>query len=326
MGDAFYNNNGTLKRVELVYGDGAVGKKVTPLFKNPSGDTIEIPQLRNMLLNLCAYSFYLNNRKSCSQYMDGSDLFIGKCAINSGQRHIPSTTFGDNLAPNSTTATGLTITDYIVNTRKGCYHIAGNQSQNIGFYLPNNAEVLTNSGDSFTLSITFAFNNITANWLNLFGFVQDNANIQNDGMLRVEKYNGDNIDICYNPTAGGGSSGINLISTGATDKIHNLIMRVTRQAGTNNDELIVDSWFNGSRKSTAHNIGVYRGGPKKLMYFNSGRDNTTTGGNFLIFSCRVWNTSLSNSEIDMLQKIEARNIGRETLDTAGTGLFGYLSS
>lgn len=325
MGDAF--NNDLTKRLEIKLGDGtASGKKVIPVWKNPNGDTIKIPQLSNMLLNLSKYAFSLNNLKSCSQYIDGSDLPIGKCTYTSGQRSIGGLPFGDKLAENQDNFTGVSNSNYALNTSKGVYFQKKGISPNIGFLLPKNGEVLTNAGDSFTFSITFAFNNATVEWTNMFGFIPNNGGISNDGLLRVEKYSGNALSLYWNPSSSGSANGVELISADGHDTIHNLIIRGTRRSGTQNDELIVDVWFNGARKATSQNLGTYRGNPKNLVYFNSGRDDTTAGANCFYLACRVWDVGLNDTEITMLQKIEARNIGLQELNPNGINLWNYLNS
>lgn len=322
MGDVFIKENVGWSRAEIRVGDGtSSGSKVLPIWQNPNGDEIKIPQIQNMLLNLCKYSFFLNDIKTCSQHIDGSNLPIGKCTVSGGNRTIGGLPFGDKLAETQDNFTSISSNNYALNVAKGVYFQKRGISPNIGFLLPKNGEVLTTTNDSFTFSITFAFNNAT-DWDNMFGFIPNNGGISNDGLLRVEKYGGNALSLYWNPSSSGGANGIDLITSGGHDTIHNLIIRGSVQGGN----LVVDVWFNGVRKATAQSLGTYRGSPKNLVYFNSGRDDTTAGANCFYLACRVWNVGLSDDEITMLQKIEARNIGLQALNPSGINLWDYLNS
>ena len=320
MGDAFYNNNGTLKRVELIYGDGASGKKVIPTFKNASGNTIEIPQISNMLLNLCRYSFSLNNRFSCSQYIDGSNLNIGKLQW-SGVKTIESNSFQDKITEDTLNFTNIPTNQYALNTNKGVLFIKKGIPNGLGVLLPNNKELLRNRGDSFTLSYSFAYENCD-NWQDVLQMIRNNSGRGDDGYFRVEQGEGNSLNLFYSQTSGNPSTSITLINNNSQGKILNITIRAKRNAST--DRLLVDSWSNGVRKSTEHDFGPYRHSPINLFPLNTYQSRSDTPMNLFVLSLRVWESSLSDDEISMVQKIEARNLGREVLDANGLNLSEYL--
>lgn len=322
MGDCFYkNSSGSFKRAEMFYGDGASGKKVIPIFKNQAGDTIQIPQIGNMILNLCSYSFYLNDAKSCSQYIDGSDLDFGKLTWSSSVKSYTPNSFNGLLSENVSNFTGVANEQYALNTNKGVWFFKKSSQPGIGIKLPNGKELLSSVGDSCTISFTFGFNNGT-DWYDILQVIGDGNGRNNDGYLRLEKASGNGICLYY--TQPSDTKTITLVSSGGHDKIHNVIFTLRRDAS--NDHLIVDLWFNGVRKATATDFDVFRGTILNLLCLDTKQSGSDSGLNLFIKSLRVWNNALTDIEVETLFKIEARNMGNEVLNPDGINLYDYLTN
>lgn len=318
MGDAFYNNNGALKRLEMRLGDGtSIGKKIMPLWKNQSGDTIKIPQISNMIFNLSKYSFMINNRISCSQYIDNSDLNLGKATFTSSQKSVSTPAFSqDKLAETENNFTNIPNIQYAINTKKGILFIQKANVPCLGILL--DTPIIGNQGEAFTLSLTFAHNNATT-WGDIFQILRNQSTRQNDGLLRLEVANSNALFLYY--TQPSETKQIEIASQQTNDKIVNIVLRVARDSSNN---LLIDAWYNGVRKATSENFGALRGNPMNLLCFNSIQTGTNCIANLFILSARLWNVGLSDDEIDMLFKVEARNMGRENLDPNGIDLFEYL--
>ena len=324
MGDCFYYKNNVKTRLELKLGDGTnLGKKIIPIYKNQSGESMQLPQLQNMIINLCKYSFLLNSTKSCSQYIDNSDLLIGKTVISNNRKNITTNEFQNKFANIEENFNTISNNQYAINTNKGIWFIKKNTNENgLGFILPNNKALLSNEGDSFTLSFTFAFNNPN-NWCDMLQIIKKDSTRRNDGYLRIEKGDNSSLNIFYTKSNASDNGQDNIkLSDNTNDKIQNVILKATREVTTN--KLIVTAFYNGIKKADNQIMATYRISPMDLICFNIGQSDDKANMHLFISSFRLWDTGLSDDEISMLSKIEARNLGLEVLPENGINLWNYL--
>lgn len=329
MGDCFYYKNNAKTRLELKLGDGTnLGKKIIPVYKNQSGESMQLPQLQNMIINLCKYSFLLNSTKSCSQYIDSSDLLIGKTTVTNrtvtnGRKNITTNEFQNKFANIEENFTSISNNQYAINTNKGIWFIKKDTGQKgLGFILPNNKALLSNEGDSFTLSYTFAFNNPN-NWCDMLQIIKKDSTRSNDGYLRIEKGDNSSSNIFYTKSNASDNGQDNIkLSDNVNDKIQNVILKATREVGTN--KLIVTAFFNGIKKADNQIMGIYRISPMDLICLNTAQSDDRANMHLFIFSLRLWDIGLSDDEISILSKIEARNLGLEVFPENGINVWNYL--
>lgn len=320
MGDCFYKKDNVLTRLEYKN-----TPKAIPAFKAGDGTTIKMPRLSNMLLNLSKYSFSINDRKSCSQYLDGSDLNFGRLTLrgdgNDATRSISEPPFGNKLAQTEENFTGVSGNQWALNTKKGVWFIK-RDNINVGLGIRLRERLLQNRGDSFTLSTTMAQNNGLA-WANYLQIISDNASRNNNGFLRIEKADNKWLKLYYNGRSGPAGA-IDLHAGDSNDRIFNVILRITRN---NSDNLMCEAWCNGNKIGGNHNLGVMKGNPLELLTMNCGQATVVNGQmNLFIMALRVWNTALGDDEITMLNKIEARNLGRESFPSNPDIIYDYLRS
>lgn len=188
----------------------------------------------------------------------------------------------------------------------------------LGIRLPR--PLVSNTGDSFTLSITFAHNNGDT-WNDVLQIIPNNASRNNDGYFRIEKSSNNGLALYQ---SGASTTDTIILSSGTNDKIVNVMLRVTRATGSNT--LLVDVWYNGQKVGSQASFPSFRGNPLDLLCLNTKQIGITCPMNLLIFSLRVWDTALTDDEIGMLNKIEARNIGQQQLTQPGLNLWNYLRS
>lgn len=338
MGDVLYtDSSNVLRRGDLYLGDGASGRRCIPASYDDSGNEIALPKLSNMVLNLCKYSFSLNDKHSASQFMQNSDLDIGYLTFTDppGQSNAQtiakiksiSNEFGDKIFPATGNVDTAINQNYAIDINRGLIYSRRDGQSGIGIRIQQQDALIQNTGDSFAISMNFGFNNPVI-WSDILQIISDGSSRNTDNHLRLEVATNNHLYF-YSLASSTNTAEVEVSQgRGMHDKLLNLIINVRRVANPNSgdpDNLFMDVWMNNVKVADNSPIGIMKGAGKNLFCFNSaqtGRDKTM---HLWLFGFRVWNTELTEDEVAMVHKIELRDLGVDSIPPEGLNIYPYLT-